>query len=202
MYDNYYVFNHTTDRVSGYRPGAVSNGEIQGEKQISSDMVAWVTLFDTNIDYPVMQGDDNVRYLNTDPFGDYSLAGSIFLDCRNSSDFSDDYSLIYGHHMEYGRMFGALDEYLDEDYLNKHKRGELLIGYRGEEKHELEVFAVCKASAQDEEIFDPGKGDVREFIKTHAEVFLGESEERIVALSTCSEENASSRVIVFCYLKD
>lgn len=200
MYDNYYVFSHTTDRVSGYKPGTVNSVTVESDKQITSDMVAWITLDDTNIDYPVMQADDNVKYLNTDPFGGYSLAGSIFLDSRNSPEFTDEYSLIYGHHMEYGRMFGALDEYLDANYLRRHKTGELLVGHDGSERYQLEVFASCRASAQDEEIFDPGKGDVREFISGHASVYLRDGEERIVALSTCSEENASARVIVFCYI--
>ncbi|MBQ3920574.1 MAG: class B sortase [Oscillospiraceae bacterium] len=201
MYDNYYVFNHTTDRISGYKPGTVSSENVLSEKSITDDMVAWITLDNTGIDYPVMHSDDNVKYLNTDPFGDYSLAGSIFLDCRNSPDFTDDYSLVYGHHMEYGRMFGALDEFLDESYLRSHTTGELLIGRDGQEKHKLKVFAAVKASALDEEIFDPGKGDVRAFIKDNAAVIIEDSEERILGLSTCSDENAASRVIVFCYIE-
>ena len=79
-------------------------------------MVGWIVVDDTNIDYPVMQGYDNSQYLNLDPYGEYSLSGSIFLDSRNSSDFTDPYSIIYGHHMEYGKMFGAIDDYLDDQY--------------------------------------------------------------------------------------
>lgn len=77
-----------------------------------------MTIDDTNIDYPVMQGEDNNEYLNKDPFGNYALSGSIFLDRRNNPEFKDYYSLIYGHHMEHGMMFGAIDEYLNEDYFN------------------------------------------------------------------------------------
>ncbi|MBQ9208961.1 MAG: class B sortase [Oscillospiraceae bacterium] len=204
MYDNYYVFHHTSDRVAGYKPGTVSSEGTAQEKTISSDMVAWITLDDTNIDYPVMQGEDNVKYLNTDPFGDYSLAGSIFLDSRNSADFSDDYSLVYGHHMEYGRMFGALDDYLDERYMDSHTTGELLIGREGETTYRLEVFAALQASALDEAVFEPGKADIRAFVRDNAQVYRGSDErtERILGLSTCSDESASARVVVFCYIME
>ena len=200
VYDNYYVYSHTLDNaISKYKPG--QSDAAPEDSPITDDMVGWITIDGTNIDYPVMQGDDNVKYLNTDPFGKYSLSGSIFLDSRNAPDFTDDYSLVYGHHMEYGRMFGALDEFLDESYLRSHTTGELLIGRDGQEKHKLKVFAAVKASALDEEIFDPGKGDVRAFIKDNAAVIIEDSEERILGLSTCSDENAASRVIVFCYIE-
>ena len=53
------------------------------------DVVAWLKIDDTQIDYPVVQGEDNLRYVNTDVFGEYSLSGSIFLDYRNTVDFSN-----------------------------------------------------------------------------------------------------------------
>ena len=91
MYDSYYVYSHAlNDDILKYKPG---QSDISPEDPpLSDDMVAWITLDGTNIDYPVMQGRDNVKYLNTDPFGKYSLSGSIFLDFRNSPDLSDDYS--------------------------------------------------------------------------------------------------------------
>ena len=113
VYDCWYVFEHTSDKnLLRYKP-SMKVAAVQGEDVITDDMVAWLTVDGTDIDYPVMQGTDNTIYLNTDPFGKYSLGGSIFLDSRNSSDFSDEYSLIYGHHMEFGRMFGSLDDFLD-----------------------------------------------------------------------------------------
>lgn len=206
MYDNYYVFSHTSDRISGYRPGTAAAEEAAGEKQISSDMVAWLTVDDTNIDYPIMQGLDNVRYLNTDPFGDYSLAGSIFLDSRCPPDFTGDYSLIYGHHMEYGRMFGALDDFLDEKYLRSHTTGELSVGREGQQVYKLHIFAAAKTNAQDDDVFDPGKGTVSDFITNNSTVNIDieniRSGKRIVGLSTCTEGDSSARIIVFCYLDE
>ncbi|MBQ6633439.1 MAG: class B sortase [Ruminococcus sp.] len=145
MYDNYWVYSHALDdSILKYKPTA--QGYDPDSSPITEDMVAWLTIDGTNIDYPVMQADDNVKYLNTDPFGEYSLSGSIFLDSRNSPDFSDDYSLIYGHHMEYGRMFGALDDFLSEGYLREHSHCTLIIGRDASVIYELEVFASLRAS--------------------------------------------------------
>jgi SrtB family sortase len=77
-----------------------------------TDLVGFLTVEGTNIDYPVMQGIDNSHYLNTDPFGAYSLSGSIFLDSRSSPDFSDEYSVIYGHHMDYEKCSALLMTFL------------------------------------------------------------------------------------------
>ena len=201
MYDNYWVYNHTLDKsILKYKPGTENYDA--AASPISSDMVAWLTIDDTNIDYPVMQADDNIKYLNTDPYGKYSLTGSIFLDSRNSPDFSDDYSLIYGHHMEYGKMFGALDEFLDESYLRKHSRGELLIGRDGSKKLKLRFFASMKAKASDNAVFNVNAGGIKDFIDNNSSVKISEPKGRIVALSTCSDSDSVTRVVVFCYLVD
>jgi sortase B len=201
MYDNYYVYSHTLgNEIARYKP--VQNAAVQEDSPISDDMVAWITIDGTNIDYPVMQGNDNVKYLNTDPFGKYSLSGSIFLDSRNAPDFSDDYSLVYGHHMEYGRMFGALDGFLDASYLDRHSSGTLIIGKDAEKTCKLTVFAAMRASAKDDTVFDPGKGDIRQFIREHCGTCTADVNQCILALSTCAEGDAVTRTLVFCCIAD
>ena len=77
LYDSYMVYQSTMDNsLLKFKPGY--EGSETPEKEIQGNMVAWLTIDDTQIDYPVMQGDDNTEYLNKDPYGDYSLAGSIF----------------------------------------------------------------------------------------------------------------------------
>ena len=201
MYDNYWVYSHTIDKsVRKYKP--TEHGYDPGSSPITEDMVGWLTIDKTNIDYPVMQAKDNVRYLNTDPFGDYSLSGSIFLDSGNSPDFSDDYSLIYGHHMEYGKMFGALDDFLDESYFRAHTSGTLIIGRDGTETHRLKVFASMEAKASDSAVFNVRRSGHLQFIKASAKIFAEEPQGRIVAFSTCAEGDSVSRIAVFCYIID
>jgi len=90
-----------------YKPSAVNEGKSFKElQQINPDVIAWLTVYGTNIDYPMTQGRDNMQYINTNVEGQYSLSGSLFLDCCDSSDFSDFNSIVYGHHMEKKAMFG------------------------------------------------------------------------------------------------
>ena len=82
-----------------YKPTSETEGEhlsLQELAAINPDIRGWLTIPDTHIDYPVLQGKDDMEDINKDVFGEFSLSGSLFLSCHNSSDFSDGYSLIYG----------------------------------------------------------------------------------------------------------
>ena len=129
LMDNLWLYENATDRSSlTYKPAL--DEPLQEEKRISENQIAWITVNDTDIDYPVMQGKDNYEYLNKDPYGEFSLSGSIFLDARNDPDFKDDYSLIYGHHMEKGAMFGALDDFQDRAYFDQRRSGTIMTDER------------------------------------------------------------------------
>ena len=199
VYDNYYIYNHTLDEsILKYKPDPSGPAK---ESPITDEMVGWLTIDDTNIDYPVMQGNDNSHFLNTDPFGEYSLSGSIFLDSRSSADFTDDFSVIYGHHMDYGKMFGALDDFLNEKYLNEHITGTLMVGRNAEKTYELEVFASMRVSAREKTVYDMQQNEIRQFIKENAYVYTGsEKSNRIIGLSTCADSDSLTRIIVFCYI--
>lgn len=197
MYDTWYVFDHANDdSLLAFKPNTVNAAENE-DSPITNDMVGWITVDDTNIDYPIMQGLDNTQYLNLDPYGDYSLSGSIFLDSRNDGRFTDPYSIIYGHHMEYGKMFGALDDFLKEDYLNSHKTGELLVGRDGKVVYRLELFYAMSTDAKDSRVFDPAHQDeLRQFLKAQGY----DKDNRILCLSTCAGGASSVRTVVFAYI--
>lgn len=200
VYDNYYIFENTIDKsILRYKPDPKDNTPAE-DSPISGDMVAWLTIDGTNIDYPVMQGTDNSVYLNTDPFGEYSLSGSIFLDSRNSGDFSDEYSVIYGHHMDYGKMFGALDDFLSEKYLRDHTTGTLMVGRNAEKVYDLRVFASMKVSSAEKIVFDIKQDEIRQFIHDNSAVLTEECDNRIIALSTCLDADSVNRIVVFCYI--
>ena len=202
-FDNYYIYKHTLDNsVTEYKPRRDSSDEAVYQKSpITDEMVGWLTVDNTNIDYPVMQGQNNSQFLNTDPFGNYSLTGSIFLDSRCSSDFSDDYSVIYGHHMDYGKMFGALDDFLSENYLKSHSTGTLMVGRNGEKTYSLRIFASMRVSAREKTVFDMDNSSIRSFIRDNASVLTEERPSRILALSTCADAESVTRIVVFCYIE-
>ena len=202
LYDAWYVYNRAgDDSYLKYRPRP--GQEIAEDAPLTEDYVAWITIDDTNIDYPVMQGETNKKYLNLNPYGEYSLSGSIFLDSRNSADFSDEYSILYGHHMEYGKMFGALDDFLDEKYLKEHRTGTLLVERDGGKEHKLGVFACMKVNVKDKKALDPDTlENVEKLIKEEAS-FINTSiakSRSILVLSTCIEPVSTNRLLVFCYV--
>lgn len=198
LYDSYMVYQQATDNsILKYKPGYETDDEI--DKKITGNMVAWLTIDDTNVDYPVMQGEDNNEYLNKDPFGDYALSGSIFLDSRNDPEFKDYYSLIYGHHMEHGMMFGAIDEYLNEDYFNSHRTGSLVVGKK---TYKIRIFAVLECEATEESIFAPTENyNTLNYIKQHAlfldDTALPKDNEKLLGLSICKYPDTVDRTLIF-----
>jgi len=94
--------------------------DFSGLQEINPEIVGWIKGEGTGIDYPVMQADNNSYYLTHLYNGEYNNNGSIFMDYRNSGDFSDKNTVLYGHHMRNGTMFGDLEQYKDQEYFNAH----------------------------------------------------------------------------------
>ena len=198
LLDSYLVYQSAgDDSLLKYKPGY---GSDDTEWEPIEGMVAWLTIDGTGVDYPVMQGEDNWEYLNKDPYGKYSLSGSIFLDTRNSPDFSDPYLLIYGHHMDHGMMFGALDQYFDEEFFNSHRTGTLVAG---DDVYSLEIFALLEAQASNASIFAPTEADdetlpyIHEYAMYKDMGMYPETGDKLVGFSTCKYPDTAERTIVF-----
>lgn len=191
IYDTAYVFYYNSaDRVLGYKPDAINAETLLN---LSEDCVAWITLDDSEIDYPIMQSDDNIKYLNTDPEGNYALAGSIFLDFRNSPDFSDKYSLVYGHNMEGKKMFGPLINWAKKDYFDEHLTGTLTAG---DIEYEFNIFAYVETDTSEEIVFNPIGNYPIDYIKKNAKNYVEPKEGNLVVLSTCKSPTSTKRNIL------
>ena len=163
--------------------------------------MAWLCVDGTYIDYPVMQGKTNFEYLNRNPYGEYMISGSIFLDYANSPDLTDEFSMIYGHHMDHYSMFGSLDLFTAEAYFDIHDTGWIATK---DGIHDLRLFAVCWGEADDWTIFSPrGRTveDVLPYIQEHSVIYTEYVPgTRIVAMSTCAGNTENSRLIVFAMM--
>ena len=181
-------------------------------RDINPDVCGWLTLDGTAIDYPVVQGESNFTYLNTDVYGSFALAGSIFLDVDCDADFSGRYSLLYGHHMENGRMFGDLDKYKDGAFFRQNTTGTLTLpggSYR------LEVLACLVVPASEQAIFAPGKwrsdaGGLLPFVEENAlqmdaQALRALEKEpegaQFLAMATCSGEYTDARTVVLARME-
>lgn len=196
-YDMWYVYSHAgADAVAGYKPDEMTDDAL---KKISENVIAWITIDGTTIDYPVLQGEDNVEYLNKDPFGQYSLSGSIFLDSRNHADFSDNYNIIYGHHMANGYMFGALDSFKKPDYFEKHRTG---ILYVKNQEYRLRTIGFLITDANVNAVFDTDfSGDRTLFFEKYSVSTEDMRQGRLVALTTCKEPLTTTRTVLLCVIE-
>lgn len=168
-------------------------------RKINPEVFGWLTVEDTHIDYPLVQSDNNSKYVNTDIKGNFSLSGSIFLDYRNKQDFSDLNNVIYGHHMDKKVMFGELEEFKDKTYFDFHREGE--IYYNGE-WHKVEFFAFLHADAYDRYLYDTSLRREKhqeaylQYIKAHSLQYRQikfKKEERLLVLSTCTSDSTNGR---------
>ena len=89
-------------------------------KKINPDVAGWLYCQDTPIDLPIAACADNETYLHRIFDGTPNNTGTLFADCRNAADFSDAVTVIYGHNMKNGTMFGTLTKYKSQDYYDAH----------------------------------------------------------------------------------
>lgn len=94
--------------------------DFEGLKSQNEDITGWIDIPGTTITYPVVQAADNDYYLNRGINRLRSGSGAIFMDCRNSAGLSDDNTIIYGHNMRNGSMFGSLRKYKESEYRDSH----------------------------------------------------------------------------------
>jgi len=202
------VTNASPDVYEHYRPSTADILSFEELKRINPDVIAWLEIYGTNIDYPVVKSKDNREYLNYDVFGNHSLAGAVFLDAENSADFSDFNSVIHGHHMAEGMMFGNIDLFKDKAFFDEHLYGDLFFDGRN---HGLEIFAFLERSAYDWYVFKPGivdedtRMEYLETIRTNA-TYLRDiditPDEHIVLLGTCAPQETNGRDILVAKLTD
>lgn len=94
--------------------------DFEGLRAVNRDVIGWIFIEGTDVNYPLLAGADNQQYLFQSYMKKYAVAGSIFLDYRCSTNLSDYHAVIYGHNMKNGMMFGELDAYQKADYLAAH----------------------------------------------------------------------------------
>ncbi len=210
LYDTYTIYNQASNNqdILKYKPDFVNNENTHELSDLNEDICAWLTIDDTHIDYPVVQGEDNAEYLNKDVEGNYSLTGSLFLDYRNQNNFKDFYSLIYGHSLEGNYMFGIISKYLNKDFFNDHLTGTISIN---NQQYDLEIFACVFGDAYDDMIYNPhiyiGNENAKllKYIKDNARVYRDievNGKDRIIGMSTCYDMTTNGRVIVFAKIND
>ena len=162
---------------------------------MNKDIKGWIYIKDTDISYPILQGQDNSYYLNRTYEKEWLLAGSIFMDYKNTSDYSDAHTVIYGHNMHNGAMFGTLDKFAKEEYRDQHPYVYIMKTDGNWDK--FEIYSCYTADVEDGtfDFFKEGQGAYDIYVRLttsknyYKETAAPENGERILTLSTCTEDS-------------
>ena len=199
-------------------------------QKINPDVKAWLTIYGTNIDYPVLYSDENNNYyLNHNAKKEWESSGSIYLDYRNDPDFTDFNNILHGHHMAEHKMFGDLDLFAKEEFFQKHEFGNF---YFNDHNYGVQIIATVLTDGYDGKIYKPNiktteeKLDFLSYIYGKAVLIRGvdltnkdrESQERnrlqaqvtspitpndrLLVFSTCNLSETNGRYIVVAKLLD
>ena len=190
-----------SDTEQGLQPPFdVDFAALQG---VNPDVVGWIYIEALDgISYPVVQGEDNEEYLHTTYENNYNFAGTIFIDYENSRDFTDCNTLVYGHNMKNGSMFGRLKNF-SEDQTTYEKSKYFWI-FTPEKDYRYEIISAYTTGVNsDTYTLFKGPGDeFQEYldtIKGYSEIETDDTEltikDRIVTLSTCTGNDATRYVV-------
>lgn len=174
----------------------------------NEEIVAWIKIPETEVNYPVMYSPDQPEYYLYRNFNkEYSLSGVPFIDGKASIEPDSDNILIHGHNMKNGSMFAQLLKYKDQEFLENHPTIEL---HRFDRKDEYDIFAVVPTdinkntmkfdyhsffNAENEEEFNKYISDAKKYSLYDREIPL-EYGDKLITLSTCAYHIDNGRFVV------
>ena len=158
-------------------------------KSINKDIIGWIKIEDTNINYPILKDNDNLYYLKHSYKKKYNSNGSIFT--LDNKPFEDEETLIYGHNMKNKFMFSQLGNYLDIDFLYSHKNIKI---YTPNQNYIGEIFSCYSIGIENEtnNIKSLNFNEKIKYYKNKSKHKIETTNEinKIIKLSTCSYINA------------
>lgn len=187
-------------------PEALSFHELQ---DINPDVVAWLTVYGTNIDYPVCHSTDINKYLTYNAEGKASASGALFMDPEDPRDFSDFSNLVYGHHMEHGVMFGQIADFQAADTFDTYRYGNL---YANGRSWGIQLFCTLKADAYDRQVYKRGLLSEAEDQQKYIDLLRDRAirwrdvgvapGDRLIIMSTCSTASTNGRDLLVGRITD
>lgn len=203
------VTNRDPDKDKGEESGpsatlrAPMKVDFDALKAVNDDVVGWIYVEALeDVSYPVVKGPDNSTYLHMTYEKNYNFAGTIFIDYENAGDFSDCNTLVYGHNMKNGSMFGQLKNFTkDEETYKKSKYFWILTP---DKNYRYEIISAY-VTAVNSDTYTLFKGPGKEF-QEYLDKIIGYSEiktepgdltikDKIVTLSTCTGNEATRFVV-------
>lgn len=175
--------------------------DFEALKAVNDDIVGWIYLEGTEINYPVVRGDDNAYYLRRLYDGTANGSGSIFMDFRNEPNFVDKNTILYGHSMKNGSMFTAIKRFKNQSYYDEHPYALLMTP---EKNYKVEFFTGYVANVEQDAwdyYFDTEEKfqhwlDSSKSKSTFASEIVPNVNDEILTLSTCTYEFDNARYVL------
>ena len=169
----------------------------------NTDIIAWIYIPDTNINYPMVQGEDNRKYLNVMPDGTPHFSGSIFMDYRCEADFSDPHTILYGHNIQNGTMFNQIRKYMEPEFYAEHPTG-MIMTPDGNFRFEVIAGYIARTTDPAWRVNFNWDGEFETWLRdtmdrsTIGGTVTPTEEDRILTLSTCTYEFDRARYVLIC----
>lgn len=169
---------------------------------INPDVIGWIQVNALDISYPVVKGEDNNHYLHYTFEGQQNAAGTIFIDAANDGEFKDLNTIIYGHNMKNGSMFGTLRK-LPEKLKEKEEDGKFIWVCTPDKKYLYQIFSfhTTDAAGDTYTLFTEATDEYEAYLnkmlnasQMDMETEI-EKEDRIITLSTCTGNDATRFVV-------
>lgn len=179
----------------------ISPIDFEALSEVNPDVIGWIRIPDTNVDYPIVQTDDNDKYLHTSFEGEESIAGTVYLDFESDSDMMGFNNILYGHNMKNGSMFKDIVKYKEQSYFDEHKYFEI---YTPERTIRLKAISCYYAKAEPIvrktrfKTRESYEAFIKEMIKPCAWYEMPEFPiDSLYTLVTCSYEVNDARTILY-----
>lgn len=176
--------------------------DFEALKAVNDEIIGWIYIPNTSIDYPVLQGSDNDYYISHNARKEENRAGAIFTDYRNNADFSDRNTIIYGHRMNNGAMFADLHLFEEEDFYRENPN--IYLYFPDGTAKQCRIFAAYVAGDTDMAytLNFATQEDFEKYLKNmqaRSPVDTGgvlAGEDKVITLSTCVQGQEDKRYIV------
>lgn len=197
------VKEEETDEKGKLEEKEIFTVDFEKLQKMNKEAVAWLRFENPKkISYPVVQAEDNSKYLKRTFEGKTNTAGTLFVDAYNDGDFSDRNTFIYGHNMKNGSMFGQLRKYKSAEFCKENPYFYVYMPDGKEVKYEIFAVGIVEDTDKSYNKFFENDEEYEEYLKHIQKVsrYHGEREitaqSQIVSLSTCTNVTETQRLLV------
>lgn len=179
----------------------INSVSLQELRKTNDQIVSWITVDGTNINYPVVKAIDNEYYLTHDINKNVKFSGWVFMDYRNPDDLGDDNSIFYGHNLVNKTAFGSLENVFKDSWLKESNHYIVILNDYGKSVYEIFSVYTIEPEVYYLQTNIDDKDSYYEFLKVLKNRSIYDfgidlkKTDKIITLSTCTSDNKNRNVV-------